>query len=103
MATNATPYNLDDGISEYFEFILKGHTYQFKYLTTDEMQELMKVEQSDEAIKNFFSRFITKTDPASPEFADIAGQMTIPQLVRFREMVTKEMNPVESNQSPENS
>lgn len=84
----AETYNLSDGVQEYFEFILKGHHYRFRHLTTEELDEFKKL-KGDE-LQVYIYKFITKVDPASPEFSDIAKTMISPEWANFTKMVTTE-------------
>lgn len=86
-------HNLDEGVQEYFEFILKGHKYRFAHLNTEQLEELQKISDSDEdKQKDFFYKFITKVDDSSPDFADISKQMIAPHWIRFRKMVETEFS-----------
>lgn len=100
---NLSSYNLDDGVNEYFEFIVKGNTYRFKYPTTEEMEGLRKIEGDDEKATGFLLNFINKVDEKSPDFKDIQKQMTVAHWVKFREMITKEMGLNENIKGKENT
>lgn len=90
-------HDLDDSVLEYFEFRLKGHIYRFRHMNTDEAEELQKLENDEEKSKQFIFGFITKVDPNSPDFSDLAKQMIIPHWRRFRKMIEVEMNALDGN------
>lgn len=84
-------YNLDEGINESFEFILGGHTYKMRYMTTEEMIELQKLENDPKAQTEFIKPYITG-DEGAPDIADVMNKMTVPQLKRFNEMMKTEFD-----------
>jgi hypothetical protein len=91
-------HNLDDGVSEYFEFIVLGIQYRFRHLTTEETQELKDITEAestkdkDKKSINFFSKFIEPVNPGSPPFSETAKKMLIPHWRRFTEMVKSEFS-----------
>ncbi len=95
----STPYNLDDGISEYFEFSVFGNTYRFRQPTTGEFRKLQTMADDDEATKNFLSEFITKVDEKAPDFVDVMDRFTLPHWKNFRVMINSEMGLDGSNSS----
>ncbi|MFA9228759.1 MAG: hypothetical protein ACEQR7_10085 [Agathobacter rectalis] len=85
-------YNLDD-VREYFEFKIKGHVYRFRYLTTDEIEKMQKVESTDEAAsREYMFSFISKVDETSPDFKDIQNEITSAQWKMFRNMIQTEFS-----------
>ena len=100
------PYNLDEGVSEYFEFILKGFTYRFRYPTTDELegQDIKDIKKDEESVKNVLFKFITKVDPKAPDFEEVSKKMTVPNWRNFRIMLVTEMSADgKNNQGKENT
>ncbi len=108
-------HNLDDGVQEYFEFIVKGHTYRFKQPNTEELDDMRTattpgdVELDDKAreaeekeSKEALFQFITSVGEA-PEFKEISKKMTVPHWNRFNKMVAVEMGLDADNQSPAGS
>ena len=92
------PYDLDSGISEYFEFILKGNTYRFRYPTTRESFEAKKLTGvSDEESKAFMVKFVSKVDEKTPDFADIIEDLNVKYWAKFIDMVTKELSNVDTD------
>lgn len=88
-------HNLDS-VSESFEFVLKGHTYKFRHLTTEEIQELGKLK--DEAkLTEYLYQFITPSSENAPEFSELAKNMIAPQWSMFRKMIQSEMGIDASN------
>ncbi|MCZ2140814.1 MAG: hypothetical protein LC096_05415 [Bacteroidia bacterium] len=86
------PYNLDTDVSEYFEFIIKGNTYQFRYPTTRELEEFNGIdEKSEDKTKEFLAKFISKVDEKSPDVVDLLNSVNIKYWVRFSNMVKTEL------------
>lgn len=83
-------HNLDEQVQEYFEFIVKGHKYKFRHMTTEEIEELRKIEDNEEKSKEFLYSFITKEEETAPEFPEVAKDMITPHWIRFREMIKTE-------------
>lgn len=81
-------HNLSEGVQESFEFSIKGHEYSFRHLTTEQVEEMQKM-QGDELMK-FMFQFITKKNDASPDFTVIAKQMIVPEWANFTKMVKAE-------------
>ena len=48
-------HNLDEGVQEYFDFIVNGFKYRFRHLNTEESEELKELEKAgdDKKVKNF--------------------------------------------------
>jgi len=88
---SSTPYNLDDGYSEYFPFIVKGHLYHFRYPTTAELKKWDESRDS-ESMKNFLSEFITPGDDKAPPFIEIVDQLTVRHWKMFGDMMSEEMS-----------
>ncbi len=87
-------YNLDDA-REFFEFIIKGHTYRFRYLTGEEVDKMQKMETEDpEAAKEYMFGFITKVDESAPDFKSIQNEITSAQWKIFRTMIKTEFSAV---------
>src|SRR3972149_5341571 len=73
-------YNLDDGVVEYFEFIVKGHKYRFRHPNTEELDEirLLTKDQKDKGGNETLYKFITKVDESSPDLGDpVAVKITV--------------------------
>lgn len=84
-------HNLDDGVSESFEFQVRGHSYVFRHLTTEEMQGMQKLEGKE--LEEYLYQFISKKDPAdsaTPDFKEVAKTMITPQWNNFKKMVMTE-------------
>jgi hypothetical protein len=87
------PHNLDENVTEYFEFVVLGHKYKFKHLTTEELEELTRIDkdpQNDTKLKDFLYKFISKTEDTSPEFSEVAKKMLVPHWTKFKEMIKAE-------------
>lgn len=83
-------HNLDDSLVEYFDFTVKGHTYRFRHLNTEEMEKLRSFKDNDAEAQKYLYSFITKINEEDPEFPEIAKQMITPQWVKFRKMIETE-------------
>lgn len=93
MALNKT-YNLDEDVRESFRFTLKGHEYEFKQLTTEELDEFQKFvreKKNDTELRMYFYQFITPVSKDAPQFEDISKQMLTPHWKNFITMVKTEM------------
>ena len=82
-------HNLDEQ-SEYFEFILSGNTYKFRYPTTEEIAEMKKLmdgEKIDEQAQiDWFLQFVE----GKPSIADVFPGITIKQQQNFMNMIMTE-------------
>ncbi len=85
-------HNLDESVQEYFDFIVKGHTYRFRHMNTVEAEEMKKIEAKGDEKKQtkYLYKFITPIEEKSPSFEEISKQMIAPQWIKFRKMVTEE-------------
>lgn len=83
-------HNLDEGVVEYFEFIVKGYKFKFRQLTTEEMETLRDFKDDEEKVKEYLYSFITRTDESSPEFSEVAKKMFPTQWNKFRSMLEAE-------------
>lgn len=85
-------HNLDEGVQEYFDFIVNGFKYRFRHLNTEESEELKELEKvgDDKKVKKFLYNFISKVDEKAPNFSETAKKMIGPQWVRFRKMIEEE-------------
>jgi len=96
------PYNLDTDVSEYFEFILKGNTYRFRYPTTREAFEAKKLENAPlEESKKYLIQFISKVDEKSPDFQDVIDDVNVVYWSKFNDMVIRELS--NANKDSKNS
>lgn len=84
-------HNLDEGVLESFNFIVKGHEYKFRHLNTDEMEEARKIGEDEEKAKNYLYQFISPVKPESPKFEEVAKQMITSQWKNFRAMLKSEI------------
>jgi len=85
-------HNLDEGVQEYFDFIVGGFKYRFRHLNTEESEELKELEKAgdDSKVKKFLYNFISQVDEKAPKFSETAKKMIGPQWVRFRKMIEEE-------------
>jgi hypothetical protein len=91
--------NLDEGLQEHFDFVLGGHTYHFRHLNTEEIEQMSRLnkrmdEEKDvdsSEMKNFLFQFVTKDKEDAPDFQEAAKKMIAPQWMKFNAMLKKEM------------
>lgn len=88
MADNA--YNLDEGLVEYFEFIVCKNRYRFRYPNTEELDQLRAIGNDEEKAKEFMFGFIDPVGESIP-FQEVQKKMLVTQWVRFREMIDEKM------------
>lgn len=87
-------YNIDAD-QEFFKFTFKGHSYNFRYMTTDETDRLNSIrideattpEERGNNVLNFLYGFITTDDKDAPDFKAIAKTMIIPEWKKFFNMI----------------
>lgn len=96
---SSIPYNLDEG-AEYFEFIIQKNLYRFRYPSTAEVKELGDLTSSDDNVKKFLLKFISKVEEIAPDFVEVIDNMNVNQIKRFQQMVMKEMGVDENNSNP---
>lgn len=94
MDNQNTTYNLDDQTSEFFTFRLKGHNYQFRYMTLDELDGFKVIQDSEEKAKEYLFQFITPMDEKSPQIQESFTKMTIPEVKNFFNMLKTELSTV---------
>lgn len=89
-------YNLNDNVKENFEFILGGFTYQMRYPTieeTEEIQEAFKKAQESQdgsqVLKQVY-KFISSNDDKAPSIEDVLKKQNIKVLQNFNEMIKTE-------------
>lgn len=85
-------HNLDEQIVEYFDFILKGHTYRFRHLTIEELEKVQELKDNEKELRLYLFQFIDKVNPESPDFPEIAKKMIAPQWMKFAEMLKAEFS-----------
>ena len=108
-------HNLDEGVEEYFQFTVKGHTYKFKQPNTEELDEIRlatipitedmdekEAEAKSKESRESLFKFITPEGEA-PEFKEVSKKMTVPHWNRFNKMVSVEMGLDDDDQSPKSS
>jgi len=90
-------YNLDEAVNEHFDFLVKGHTYRFRYMTTEETEKLAsfsdKTKEDKKKSDDYFVSFISPVSDNAPDFIEVRKSMIIPQWKKFREMVETEFKP----------
>lgn len=83
-------HNLDEGTSEYFEFVLDGKTYKMRYPTTDEVQALDEEEDAAKSADMLYS-FI-EVPEGMPPFKEILGSANVIRGKNFLKMIRKEFS-----------
>lgn len=90
MAIEPKAYNLDEDVKESFRFILKGYEYDFRQMTTEEIDKFQTLKEEKEQREFLFS-FITPVDEKSPTFEEVSKRMYAKNWRNFLTMVTTEM------------
>lgn len=91
-------YNLNDNVQESFEFILGGFTYQMRYPTVEETEEVQRVlkeaEKTDDSssVLEQMYKFITSTDEKAPKIAEALRKQNIKVIQNFNEMIKAEFS-----------
>lgn len=81
--------NLDENVQESFDFIVNGHTYKFVQPTTEEVDLIIKMDDS-EKVKTEICKYISPVSEGAPEFRVTLSQMIIPKFRKFMEMIKTE-------------
>lgn len=83
-------YDLDEDVRESFHFTLKGYEYEFRQMTTEEIDEFSNT-KDDKEIRKFLYSFITPVKTDSPTFEVLSKQMIAPHWKNFVHMIKVEM------------
>lgn len=83
-------HDLDEGVVEYFDFKVFGHTYRFKHLNTEEVQAIQAMGEDGAKVQEYLYKFISPVDKDAPDFPEIAKRMTIPHFQKFQKMIRVE-------------
>lgn len=85
-------YNLDDSVTEYFEFMVLGIKYKFKYMTTEEVEKIQEFAKNkeDKKIKEYMMEFIENVVPSQPSFEKTSKKMLTSHWKNFNEMIVAE-------------
>jgi hypothetical protein len=76
-------HNLDEGMTESFEFVLGGVTYQMRYPNTDEIMDIAEEKDPSKQMQKVYS-FIT------PEIEAVLSKVNIKVRHRFNKMIKEE-------------
>jgi glycerol-3-phosphate cytidylyltransferase-like family protein len=91
-------YNLNDNVSDSFEFILGGFTYKMRYPTveeTEQVQEVLKKAEKDgdsSIILEQMYQFISCEDEKAPKIDEALKKQTLPVIKNFNEMIKAEFS-----------
>lgn len=83
-------YNLDEDVRESFRFSVKGHEYDFRQMTTEEIDNFQKL-KGEREIREYLYTFVTPVNKESPAFTDLSKKMIAPHWRNFIKMVKVEM------------
>lgn len=89
---STTPYNLDAD-QEYFEFVLKGHKYKFRYMTMEETQGMASIagdKDASQQVLEYLYQFISSDEPDAPDFKEASKNFLTTQWNKFFEMLGTE-------------
>lgn len=82
-------HNLDLDNAEYFEFILKGHTYRMRYPSPKELKEIGE-EKDPKVQEQKVYDYIEPVTPDAPVLKELLEIIPINVLNKFNKMVTEE-------------
>jgi hypothetical protein len=82
--------NLDDSVTEYFDFIVGGHTYRFRHLTVDEITAFKNLGDDNEKTMAYIASFVSPITQGAPEFSETLSKMIVPKLKKFMQMIKEE-------------
>jgi len=91
-------YNLNDNVSDHFEFVLGGFTYQMKYPTVEETEKvqdvLKKAKENDDSaeILEQMYQFISSEDKEAPPISEALKKYNIKVIQNFNEMIKAEFS-----------
>lgn len=81
-------HNLDEDVAEYFEFVLKGITYQMRYPTANEISDIANEKDTNKQMDQMYA-FIEPTKEGPP-IKKVIGESNVKIIQRFNKMVTDE-------------
>ena len=90
--TGVQVHDLDNGIQEYFEFIVNKFRYRFRYPNTEEMAEIKDIKTDENAVNKFMFTFITSVDKDAPNIEEAVKKFTLPTWTRFIKMIESEFS-----------
>lgn len=85
-------HNLDDSVSEYINFTLLKHSYRFKHLNTEELEELESMKEEKD-LRNFLFSRIEAISPDAPVGEDLQKKLLMPHWRNLLRMLKVEMAP----------
>lgn len=84
-------YNLDENVSEYFEFQMGGGKYKMKYPTTEDVKEFQDKDES-KVEKKLLS--LIESVEGSPDFTVVYNKANVQTMRNFNKMMMKEIGGV---------
>lgn len=89
-------YDLNDNVEDSFSFILGGFTYNMRYPTVEELENVqtaLKKAQEDEDTKTVMDQmyqFISPVDKDAPSIGETMKKQNLPVIKKFNEMIKTE-------------
>ena len=87
-------YNLNEEVSEDFEFQLMGFKYKVRYPTTEEIKQsqvdMENTENKDSKLTSWLYSLISKVSEDAPDIESALGKSNLKVLRKFNEMITTE-------------
>lgn len=89
-------YDLNDNVEDSFSFILGGFTYNMRYPTVEELENVqtaLKKAQEDEDTKTIMDQmyqFISPVDKDAPSISETMKKQNLPVIKKFNEMIKTE-------------
>lgn len=84
-------YDLNQGASESFTFILGGHEYQFAYPNTEDIAEAQKLKDDNDKMMDWIYQFVTPGE-GSPPIKEAMAKANIKVLKNFNTMLRTEFS-----------
>lgn len=85
-------HNLNEGIEESFNFLVLGYEYNFRQMTTEELDAFATLtDKSNKEVREYLYQFVSPVGEKTPPFSETAKKMLTPHWVAFLNMVKSEM------------
>jgi len=83
-------YILDKDVPEGFDFEVGGHTYTFKYPTTEEVELIAKQKDETKNLDIIYG-FISSKDESAPNIKEVMAKVNTKVLANFVNMIKTEL------------
>lgn len=90
-------YDLDKDVQDSFEFILGGYTYEMRYPTTGEIEDIQQLKDDQEKADKLLD-FISAKEAEAPTIKEALKTKNMKVMHKFNQMILSEMG-VDQNAS----